>query len=945
MSLNLFHRSKEIFQAALERAPQARAAYLAQACGHDSALRAEVEALLAAHENAPDFLERNAESLMVQALARQFEETSEGKLIGPFLLERELGRGGMGVVYLGHRVEGGFEQKAAIKLIKRGMDSEEILRRFRHERQTMASLNHPYIARLLDGGATGEGLPYFGMEYVEGRPIDEYCDSRKLDTHARLGVFLKVCEAVRYAHQHSIVHRDLKPSNILVNEEGAPKLLDFGIAKLLSQDGAAAARELTLTGRQPMTPHYASPEQARNEPISTMSDVYSLGVILYELLTGQRPYRFANDSPAEIERVICDVQPEKPSTAGKKENVDKKDKEPMTAAAMSEGSIEKLRRRLAGDLDNIVLKALRKEPQERYGSVEQFAEDIRRHLEGRPVHARKGTFSYRAGRFVRRHKYAVAAACLFFGLVLGFSIVTKVQANRIALERDKAEQVSKFLVEMFEVSDPNTAKGDTITAREILERGAKRIEQELKDQPLVQATLMNKIAEVCLKLGLYDQAKPLFEAALATRKRENGERHLEVAESMNGLAELLRDQGAYAPAESLYLRTLAIRREHSGEESLDFAETLAGFAWSLHDRGEYHQADSLYRRTLDIHRKRLGEEHEKVANSLNQLGNLLTETGDYQEADSLLRRALAIWRKRLGNDHMDVATCLSNLGMLQFYLHEYDAAASYFHEAIAIWRKILGPDHPRVAIGLSNLSAVMSDKEEFAEAEALLREALAINRKKLGHEHPSVATDLNNLAIVFHRQQNYAAAEPLYREALAIQRKTLGDKHPNNAGTLSSLAALLGSKGDFNGAEEAFREALEIDRETLGSDHPGLAMSLSNYADLLLKKGETERALELLQEALAMQQRALPKGDWMIADTQSKIGACRLALKSYAQAEPLLLEGYAVIKESLGADHQRTLGVLKRIVKLYEEWNKPAKAAEYRALLPKEEKLSRVATK
>ncbi|MEK7728999.1 MAG: serine/threonine-protein kinase, partial [candidate division KSB1 bacterium] len=665
MPHDLFQRSKELFQNAHDLPQEAHASYLDQACGADEALRAEVEALLAAAREASNFLEHDARSLIVPMLAQEAKVSFAGRQIGPFRLERELGRGGMGVVYLALR-DGEFEQEVAIKLIKRGMDTEEIQRRFRHERQTLASLNHPNVARLFDGGITEEGLPYFVMEYVAGRPIDEYCDAHKLDTRERLALFQKVCEAVRYAHQNLIVHRDLKPSNILVNEEGAPKLLDFGIAKLLHQGGTAVTLELTLTGNQPMTPHYASPEQARREVITTASDVYALGVILYELLSGHRPYRFASDSAAEIERVICEVEPEKPSTAiDKTEKFENKEKEPISpesVSAVREGSVEKLRRRLAGDIDNIVLMALRKEPYRRYSSIEQFSDDIRRHLEGLPVRARKGTWAYRASRFVRRHKYAVAATFIFFALVLGFGIVTKVQANRIALERDKAEEVSKFLVEIFQVSDPNEAKGDTITAREILERGAEKITKELKDQPLLQATMMNTMGVVYRNLGLYVPARKLLEESLRIRRLNRESESEDLTTSLNELGLLLSAIGNLPAADSLHREALELAENKFGKKSTPVATAKSNLAIVLRAKGNYKEAERFYREALALQKEILGNGNLEVANTLNNLAHVRYDQSGLAEADSLFRESLALRRKILGDDHLDVAQSYNNLG-------------------------------------------------------------------------------------------------------------------------------------------------------------------------------------------------------------------------------------------------------------------------------------------
>src|SRR5688500_3990721 len=430
--------------------------------------------------------------------------------IGPYRILRELGQGGMGVVYLAARADEQFRKRVALKVIRSGGASEEVVRHFKRERQILAGLDHPNIARLLDGGTTDDGLPYFVMEYIEGEPLLEYCDSRKLPVAERLKLFQAICSAVQYAHRNLVVHRDIKPGDILVAEDGSPKLLDFGIAKLLNPE---LAGEALIATAMSMTPTYASPEQARGERITTATDVYSLGVVLYELLTGHLPYRLLSRQPLEILKAISEQEPEKASTA-------------------IERAENKLQRRLRGDLDNILMLALRKEPPRRYASVEAFSDDIRRYLEGLPVKARQPTAAYRTGKFLRRHVAGVAASAVFVGLLIGFAAAMAVQSARVTRERDLAEQeraaaqqeretaqrVSAFLVDLFRVSDPSRSRGETITAREVLDRGTTKIATELKDEPEVRATLMSTMGTVYSNLGLYDKALSLLEEALQTRK-------------------------------------------------------------------------------------------------------------------------------------------------------------------------------------------------------------------------------------------------------------------------------------------------------------------------------------------------------------------------------------------------------------------------------------------
>ena len=559
----------------------------------------------------------------------------------------------MGTVYLAVRDDDQYEKQVAIKLVRRGMDTDFIVDRFRHERQILASLDHTNIARLLDGGTTEDGLPYFVMEYIEGSPINQYCDDRRLSTVERVKLFRTVCSAVQYAHQNLVVHRDIKPSNIIVTPEGVAKLLDFGIAKLLALDAVGQAQAATVTMMRPMTPDYASPEQVRGRAITTAADIYSLGVLLYELLTGRRPYRVKTFTPQEIEQVICEQEPEKPSTA-----IDR-----------GEAQNEKTRRRLRGDLDNIVLMAMRKEPERRYASVEQFSDDLRRHLEGLPVRARKDTLAYRAEKFVRRHKVGVAMAALMLALVVGAIVIVLGESRRAARERDKAERVSAFLVNIFKVSDPDEARGKTVTAREILDKGAERIEVELKDQPEVQATLMNTVGLVYRGLGLYEEAGVLIEKSLIIRRELHGGEHVEVAKSLNDLGWIYIEKQKPAEAEPLLREALDMRRRLLGDHP-DVAQSMNFLGFALFDKGDDDTAERLFRESLAMRRRFLGE-HMDVAQSLNNLGLTLHDKGDYDGAEPLFEEAIAIDRKLIYGDHPTVATHLNNLALLKLNKNDY----------------------------------------------------------------------------------------------------------------------------------------------------------------------------------------------------------------------------------------------------------------------------------
>ena len=889
MDTKCWPKIEALFHEAVELPPDDRDAFLRKACAANPGIYKEVLSLLEEDLNVHSMLDGWA----LDAVDLQ-SEAIIGKQIGPYQITQEIGSGGMGAVYLAERTEGEFEQHVAMKLIKRGMDSNQILQRFKIERQILARLQHPNIARLLDGGLTDDGFPYFTLEYIEGEPIDSYCDNKKFSVEDRLRLFQSVCSAVQYAHQNLIVHRDLKPSNILVTEDGTVKLLDFGIAKVVTEESGATA--LTRTGSRVMTPRYAAPEQVRGEPVTTATDVYALGVILYELLARNSPYRLENSTPLDIEKAICYSQPKRPSTAITK-RVSNRDSasSPKMVSQTRSTQPHRLRRQLAGDLDNICLMALRKEPERRYRSAEQFSEDISRYLNRLPVRARPDTFGYRTQKFVQRHKIAavstISVVLLIVILVAFYTARLARERDRAQLETQKAEQVTTFLTELFEVSDPSQSKGETVTARELLDRGADRIKKELSNQPEVQAAMMGVMGEVYYSLGLFADARGLHEQAVDIRRSLLGEDNPEVAESLNNLANVLEAQGDYDAAETLHRTSLALRRKLLGENHLEVAESLDDLAWDLFQKGNYDRAGTLYTEALVIRRKVLGEEHIDIAASLNNLAEVFHEKGEYNSAEVLYRQALAMNNKLLGEEHREVATNMSNL---------------------------------------ANLLRIVGKNEE---AEPLHRQALALRQKLLGNDHPDVTSSLNSLAVLLYEKGDYEAAEPLFREALKLRRERLGEFHPRVAVPLTGLAVLLREKGDLEAAEAAFRESLELHKKTLPKGHPNIAHPLHWLGALLCDKDKPEEAEPLLREAVDLRRQGLPERHWRTAVAESDLGACLTSLSRFEEAEPLLINSQPIIHAKYGADSERTHKAVNRIIELYERWGRREKAEPYRKLL------------
>jgi serine/threonine-protein kinase len=802
MNPDRWRRIEEIFRTAVDQPAGDLAAYLTRACGADEDLRREVLSLLD-RDTAEDFIREPIANAALAFTANSRDDLT-GDRIGPYLAIRLIGRGGMGDVYEAERDDEQFRQQVAIKIIRRGMDTDFVRDRFLRERQILASLDHPHIARLFDGGATADGSPYFVMEFVAGEPITAYCRRSQLSINEKLKLFRKVCSAVQHAHQKLIVHRDLKPGNILITtsadgKSGEPKLLDFGIAKLLSPD-ASRPHARTESALRMMTPEYASPEQARGEPVATTTDVYSLGVVLYELLIERRPHEFRTYSPAEIERAICETAIEEPSKV-------------MSRMA---GAPAKLARHLAGDLDNIVMMAMRIEPERRYQSVEQFSEDIRRYLEGMPIVARKDTFGYRAGKFVRRHKTGMSILSLLIVLAVAMTI----QAARIARERDRANQeaataqaVTQSLVEMFEAADPGKSRGNVITARELLDRGAEKVVRELKDQPVVQSKLLDTIGRLYQNIGLYDRQQPLLEEALRLRRQALGNEHPDVATSLDHLGTAARLKNDYARSESLNREALLMRRKLLGAGNMEVAVSLNNLALVLHERGKFDESEQLHRESLEMRRKLLGQEHLEVAISLNNLALTLFARGRSDEAERMFRESLEMRRKLLGRDHHQVAWSLNNLAGLLHRKGQLEEAERLHRESLAIRRQWFGADHPDTIHSLGVLASVLRDKGDCRAALPLFEETISRGEALLGSDSLDVAGDRRAYAPCLIKLNRYQEAEDQLLAAYARFQSTLGPQHWQTKLSVRRLAELYETWGKPDQAEP-YRAMLQSKDQT-----------------------------------------------------------------------------------------------------------------------------------
>jgi serine/threonine-protein kinase len=803
-------RADHLFRHALELPDGERRAFIDRSCEDDLELGASVLELLEAAHDAESFLERPVEECLEIPWDRVFHAEKgpaalddpagpldrSGERIGPYRLTRRIGRGGMASVYLAERVDGQWRQEVAVKVIRRGVDTEDVVHRFLAERQILSSLTHPNIARLLDGGSTADGLPYLVMEHVAGTPIGQHCDERRLSVAERLRLFCEVGRAVQHAHRRLVVHRDLKPSNILVDGNGNVKLLDFGIAKLLEESAEGA----TLTGHRPLTPSWASPEQVRGVPITTASDVYQMGLLLCHLLVGRLPYETRAVSPALTERAITEAEPARPSSLATDE-----------AAALRGTDTKGLSSRLRGDLDTIVLEALKKEPEERYASAESMVEDIERHLAGQPVHARPDTLGYRARKFAGRNRVGIAAAAAFALLLIGSSVVTSLQARRLARERDRAlaeearaERVTDFVTELFRAADPDEIGGQDVTALELLDAGTARALQELAGDPRAQAEVLGTIGAMYNRRGFWTRASPVLERAV----------------------ELRREAGGDPAGLVLDLRRLA---EAVGgrdrERAIDLLEEAVGLA-----ERDLGPDDPMLAAVLTDLSERLGWHPEREVRA---------------RAAPLNDRAIRILRAHDG----DVRAALAAALHLSALGREPAVSMPRYEEALALRRELYGEDHTAVAAILNDMALTLETVDPRA-SDTLLQRAVEISARIHGPDHARTLTMMNNLAGRWRDQGEYAKAEPLYREVLHRREAAYPADSMARAYVLHGLGWSLAELGRVEEAEPMLRETVRLlESKGFGADHLLYHAARSTLGRALSVQGRHDEAGPMLRES------------------------------------------------------------------------------------------------
>ena len=886
MDSQRWQKIQTLFSAAVALPADERAAFLEEECAGDTALREDVERLLYADSGGHGITE------VVRDAVADLDKGLEGTVIGHYRLLGRIGSGGMGSVFQAERADGTFEKTVAIKIVKKGMDTENVVGRFQVEQKILARLDHPNIASILDGGITDDGRPYFVMEYVPGVPITTYCDTNRLAIHHRLRLFRKVCEAVHHAHKSLVVHRDLKPSNILVTENGELKLLDFGIAKLLDEEDE---QQLTRTGLQVLTPAYASPEQLLGQQVTTATDVYALGIILYELMAGRRPFEIKRTA-AEMRDQVISADVLKPSTAITRiplaERGPQQDKISAEIGAARATHVGQLRKNLKGDLDNICLMALRREPERRYASAEQMGTDIERHLNGLTVIAMPDSVNYRIGKFVRRHSASViasAAVVAAFIAMASFYTVQLANERDVALqEKAKAEQIVGFVQSLFRIADPEESLGEDLTAREILDAGADRIRTELVDRPAVRASIMQVLGQVYYQLALYDKGAELMNESLATQRALANGPDLDVATAELSLAMLYQSTGDLELAKPLFDSALSQRIALHGAVHRDVLEALSGKAF--------------FEETL----------------------------GNYNEAEDLHEQALAMARQLYDSDDTYLAEAMTKTAAIYRIQDKNDVAEPLLRESLAMQQRLYGPEHPKVAETQRQLAGLLRNTRRFEEAEAMYEALIESRTRMLGENHTEVAHTWGSYSQLLSDMGDTEGAIAANQKLIEITTLLHDGVHPSLAAAFNNHAFLERDSGNLDNALIYFQKSIDMQDATgIPPRHPNRSFPISGLADIYQLQGNAGRAVTLYREALALRLETFATDHLLVWELRSSLGDALVDTGEYAESEALLIESHAWFQNNRGAEDPRTRSAARSLAKLYERTEQTEKRAQY----------------
>jgi non-specific serine/threonine protein kinase/serine/threonine-protein kinase len=819
--------------------------------------------------------------------------------IGPYRFVRKLGEGGMGQVWLAEQTAP-LQRQVAIKLIRAGAADKVLLDRFESERQALARMNHPAIAKVFDAGSSN-GIPYFVMEYVPGIPITLYCDQKRLSIRQRLELFLKVCEGVQHAHQKAILHRDLKPANILVTEidgKPTPHIIDFGIAKALEGSDPLATM-FTRIGHFVGTPVYMSPEQADLDvrDVDTRSDVYSLAVILYELLTGSLPFdltQLRSELRQEQFRKLYDQDPAAPSIQYRKKTTTQADTATQTAKLRSTEP-QQLVGELHGDLDWITLKALERDRARRYGSPSELAADLQRFLNNEPVTARPASPAYRLQKYVRRHRVGVSIAAVALLLLVAVAVMQAVQIRRIreerdrtARERDRANRIAGFMTQMFKVSDPSQARGNSITAREVLDKASKEIDTGLAKDPETQAQLMDTMGDVYQSLGLYPEAENLDRRALDIRRRTLSPNHRETLASMRHLGNVLGDETKYPEEEQLLRAALDLSRKQFGASDTDSLQAAKQLGDMLRAQSRFPEAEAVLRQGLLDLQNNKDPDKKLQSGFYTNLAICFAYEGKYADAETNFREVYELNRKRFGEEDPKVLSDLSNIGSILLQEENFTEGEATFRKVLEAKRRILGPEHPDTLLTMGNLALALALQKRLGEAEPLYRQVLEIKTRKLGPDNYSTLVTKQQLADDLRDMHRSTEAEQLYRETLDSERRVLGPEQSDTLLTQYAVADILATQKHFPEAESLFRQTLAQQTKVLTAHHPDTAKTECGIAKLMTLEGKRDEAFFHLQACLDDGPRPTELQDALADDSFNSIRSDPRFAAIQSRAKPII---------------------------------------------------------
>jgi serine/threonine-protein kinase len=868
-----WERIQELFHEAATLPAREQDVFLAAACGTDIELMEKLRAMLKEDSHPRSLLDRDVAEVAHEVLSGGEAASFSIHDFGAYRLIRLLGEGGMGLVYLAERKDLGTQ--VAIKLLRDAWLSPARRERFAAEQRTLAQLNHPSIARLYDADVLPDGTPWFAMEYVEGIPLTAYCSVHNCPISARLQLFRAVCEAVQYAHSQAVIHRDLKPSNILAKQDGTIRLLDFGIAKQL--ESLDAPIKQTMTGLRLMTPAYAAPEQIRGDRIGVHTDVYSLGVILFELLTGQLPYDLSNLAPAEAASIIAEHEPGKPSSIAKLE-ISSRGASPLNRAAWA-------------DLDVLCLTALHKDPVRRYRSAEALIRDIDHYLHAEPLEARPDTFSYRFGKFVQRNRRSVTlaavSALLITGMLAFFTVRLTKARNTALAEAARTERIQRFMLNLFDGGDQDAGPSDSLRVVTLVDRGLLEA-KALNNDPKVQGELYQNLGDIYEKLGKFDEAGPLLQTALEQRKSVFGADSAETAESLVELG-LLRDA-----------------------------------------QSKYEEAERLVRQGLAIDKNKLAPGHPNLARATSALGKVLEDRGSYDAAIQVLQEAARL-QSAPGGSTSDLAETLTELANSHFYSGHYSESESLNQQVLAMDRKLYGDRHPHVADDLINLGAIKYDLGHYPEAEAFDRQALDITQSFYGQNHPATASALTILGRTLVSEKKTDEAADILRRALVIEEQVFGKVHPRVAGTLNELGKISQQQGKLDEAEAEFRRMADIYREVYAGKHYYIGIALCNLAGVYVDRKDFPGAEKLFRDALQVYSQTLPADHLNVGIARVRLGRALLLDKRYQDAEAESRAGYEILNKQPSAPEHWMQNAKSDLAREYEALHQPEEAAKFRS--------------